>query len=325
VQPLVVILEDLHDADRGTLDLLTHVSRNLGGSRLLVVGTYRDIEVDRTHPLSATLAELRRVASFRRVLLRGLTADEVQRMLSLLSGQEASWRLVEAVHRQTEGNPLFIQEVLRYLVEEGLIKREDGRWRRASDETPLEMGIPEGLRDVIGKRLARLSVECNRLLAVASVIGRDFSLATLRGVTGAEDGALVVALEEATRVAVLSEREQVGSVQYRFTHAFFRQTLYEELSAPRRIRLHQDVARALERQYAARLAEHAAELAEHFSHSSDATDLAKAIEYGELAATRAGGLRLWRLCATPRTGAGGAGGPGSKRCGEAVRPPAGAW
>src|SRR5512136_3201803 len=81
VQPLLVVLEDLHDADKGTLDMLTHVSRNLTSARLLIVGTYRDIEVDRTHPLSAALAELRRVSTFGRVLLRGLNADEVRRML----------------------------------------------------------------------------------------------------------------------------------------------------------------------------------------------------------------------------------------------------
>jgi predicted ATPase len=96
------------DADGGTLDMLSHVARNLSGSRLLIVGTYRDVEVDRTHALSSTLAELRRGSAFGRIPLRGLTVDEV--------------------HRQTEGNPLFIQEVLRYLVEEGLIRREAGGW-----------------------------------------------------------------------------------------------------------------------------------------------------------------------------------------------------
>ena len=78
VKPLLVVLEDLHDADKGTLEMLTYVSRNLAGARLLIVGTYRDVEVDRTHPLSAALAELRRVSTFGRVLLRGLNADEVQ-------------------------------------------------------------------------------------------------------------------------------------------------------------------------------------------------------------------------------------------------------
>ena len=288
VQPLLIVLEDLHDADKGTMELLVHVSRNLSGARLLLVGTYRDIEVDRTHALSATLAELRRNADFDRVLLRGLTADEVERMVNAIVGQEIRWGFAEAVHRQTEGNPLFVQEVLRYLVEEGLFARQEGRWQRAG-ETPPEMRIPEGLRDVIGKRLSRLSAECNRLLSYAAVIGRDFDLETLRTVAATDEDRLLAALEEATHLAILQEHPpQTGrAIRYRFTHAFIRQTLYEELSAPRRLRLHQEVARALEAQYAARPEEHAAELAEHFAHSTDAADLAKAVHYGQLAADRA--------------------------------------
>jgi hypothetical protein len=286
VQPLVLVLEDLHWADRGTLDLLIHLARNLTGSRLLVVGTYRDVEVDRAHPLSAALAELRRVGSYGRVLLRGLTVEEVQRMIGGITGQAARWAFAEAVQRQTEGNPLFVQEVLRYLVEEGHITREGGTWRRAG-ETPPEMHIPEGLRDVIGKRLSQLSAACNRVLAVAAVIGREFSLDTLRRVADLPEEELVEALEEARHVAVLEEQARVGVVRYRFAHAFFRQTLYEEMSAPRRLRLHQDVARALESQYATRLEEHAAELAEHYAQSTDAADLRNAVHYGELAAQRA--------------------------------------
>jgi serine/threonine protein kinase len=288
VQPLVIVLEDLHDADHGTLDLLVHLARNLSGARLLLIGTYRDVEVDRAHPLSSALAELRRGGTLTRVLLRGLSTDEVQRMMSQLSGQDVPWRLAEAVHRQTEGNPLFIQEVLRYLVEEGLIKREEGRWRRASDETPLELGIPEGLRDVIGKRLSRLSAETNQVLAVAAVMGREFRLDVLQQVAAVDDEALEAALGEARTVAVIEERAAPGgAVNYRFTHAFFRQTLYEETIAPRRIRVHQQVARSLEAVYGRRLEEHAAELAEHYAYSSNPADLAKAVEYGELAAQRA--------------------------------------
>jgi tetratricopeptide (TPR) repeat protein len=286
VQPLFVLLEDLHDADKGTLDMLTHVSRHLAGTRLLIVGTYRDVEVDRTHPLSAALAELRRVSSYGRVILRGLNADEVRRMLESITRESIPWGLAEAVHRQTEGNPLFVQEVVRYLAEEGLITQKEGRWRPAKD-TPLEMNIPEGLRDVIGKRLSLLSKECNQLLSVASVIGREFAIDTLRAVAGMVEDIFVNALKEAVQLSVLEERSQVGIVRYRFTHAFFRQTLYEEMIAPQRLKLHQQVARALETQYAKKLEEHAAELAEHFSHSTDSADLAKAVSYSEMAAKRA--------------------------------------
>jgi len=286
-KPLLIVLEDLHSADRGTLEMLEHVARNLGDKRLLLVGTYRDIEVDRTHPLSAALAELRRLPHFGRVLLRGLNADEVRRMLSGIAGQDVPWGLAEAVHRQTEGNPLFVQEVIRYLAEEGVIERTGGRWRAKSD-TPVEMRIPDGLRDVIGKRLSGLSESCNKVLSVAAVIGRDFQMEVLQKVAGIGDDEIFGALEEARKAAVIEERTGAGAkVNYRFAHAFFRQTLYEETIAPRRIRLHQQVARALEEVYNNRLEQHAAELAEHFSYSSDRADLEKAVSYGEMAARRA--------------------------------------
>jgi predicted ATPase len=232
-QPLLIVLEDLHSADKGTLEMLEHVGRNLADKRLLIVGTYRDVEVDRTHPLSAALAELRRLPGFARLLLRGLNADEVRRLLSSIAGQEVPWSLAEAVHRQTEGNPLFVQEVVRYLVEEGVITRE-GRLLRTSSDTPVEMRIPDGLRDVIGKRLSRLSESCNKILSVAAVIGRDFQLEVLQRVAGVADDELFAALEEARKMAVVEERTGVGArVSYRFAHAFFRRTLYEEIIAPR--------------------------------------------------------------------------------------------
>jgi len=287
IQPMLIVLEDLHDADRGTLEMLSYITRFLAGKRLMIIGTYRDIEVDRSHPLSAALAEFRRLPTFGRVLLRGLNADEVRRMLNTITGQEVPWGLAEAVHRQTEGNPLFVQEVIRYLVEEGLLTRDKGQWKSSRD-TPVEMQIPEGLRDVIGKRVSSLSEECNRILSIASVIGREFRLDILKKVADLPDEELFNALEEAKKAAVIEERTAVGAaITYRFAHAFFRQTLYEEIIAPRRIRLHQQVARAIEEVYATKLEDHAAELAEHFSQSSESADLVKAVSYGEMAARRA--------------------------------------
>ena len=282
VQPLLIVLEDLHDADSGTLDMLTHVARNLGGSRLLVVGTYRDVEVDRTQALSPTLAELRRVSSFGRIGLRGLTADEVQRMMTGIAGREMPWSLSEAVFRQTEGNPLFVQELLRDLVERGSLSGDE-----AQSISEITESIPEGLRDVIGKRLSRLSDECNEVLRIAAVIGREFRLDVLEKVAGVSEE-LISALEEAQGLGVIEERTgaQFG-VAFWFTHAFFRQTLYDETFAPRRIRLHQQVGRALEGVYADRLEDHADELSEHFAQSTEPEDLEKALKYGEMAAERA--------------------------------------
>ncbi len=287
-QALCLVLEDLHDADKGTMEMLVHLARNLGGARIMLVGTYRDVEVDRTHPLSAALAELRRVESFQRIPLRGLSPDEVQRMLSNIAGQEVTFVLAEAVYRQTEGNPLFIQEVIRYAAESGLIRREGDQWVAPSGgPESLIAQIPEGLKDVIGRRLTGLSEGCNRVLSVASVIGRDFAVDVLQRVGGITEDELLSALEEAMRVSLIEEMKGGREARYRFTHAFFRQTLYEEMIAPRRLRLHNEVAKALEEHYASRVEEHAAELAEHYAHSSSEEDLARAVAYGQMAAARA--------------------------------------
>jgi DNA-binding CsgD family transcriptional regulator len=283
--PLVLLLEDLHDADRGTLDLLLHLAGRLAGSRLLVIGTYRDVAVDRTHPLSAALAELRRSVPVERLQLRGLSVAEVGHLVAGVIGRELTSRLVEQIHHQTEGNPLFVQEVVRCLVDGGLV---DGIGMRPGSGSALIQRLPEGLRDVIGRRLARLSPACNRLLAVAAVVGREFRLDVVEAVAGLQEEAVITAVEEMTRAGVVAEHRVVGPVvTYRFSHALFRQTLYEELSAPRRLRLHQQVGRQLEQQYRDQLAEHAVEFADHFAHSPDLADLAKARHYSELAAQRA--------------------------------------
>jgi DNA-binding CsgD family transcriptional regulator len=289
-QPLLLVLEDLHDADRGTLDLLVYVARHLAGTPLLLVGTYRDVEVDRAHPLAAALAELRRGSQFERVHLSELSVDEVQRLLASSSQQAVPRALAEQVHHRSGGNALFVHELLRFLLSEGLVERRGGVLRRVGEETSLAGHMPEGLRDVVGKRLSRLSPAANQVLRVASVIGREFQLEVLRRVHARPDEELESALEEAVAEAIVDEQLVVGAtITYRFTHAFFQQTLSDEIMAPRRIRLHQQVARVLEEVFsnARRLEEHAAELAEHYSFSSDANDLSKAVDYATLAAKRA--------------------------------------
>ena len=263
-QPLLLVLEDLHDADRGSLDLLLHLARSLGDMRLLVVGTYRDIEVDRAHPLSAALAELRRGGNVLRVHLRGLSTEEVQHLLALSSqpGNSAPLRRTPATSGQRVIRCSFTN-CCGMWSEEGMVEPRSGALRRVGDES-LARRIPEGLKDAVGMRLSRLNAHTNQLLSLAAVVGRQFSLDVLRRVLARSDDELEASLEEAVAAGVVEEHSVVGTaVTYRFSHAFFRETLYDEIIAPRRIRLHQQIARAFEEVYAGRLDEHAAGLAEH--------------------------------------------------------------
>ncbi len=321
VKPLLLVIEDLQWADRGTLDMLTHLARNLEGSRLLIVGTYRDIEVDRAHPLSAALAEWRRIPRFQRILLGGLSLDGVQQLLTSLVGEGVPREIAAAIHQQTDGNPFFVQELLRYLSEQGLLGQ--GTRRRTVRIESLIRSIPEALRDVISKRLARLSPGCKQLLSVAAVIGREFRLDVWQQVSEASEDELFAALEEAKAGAAVEEQPTVsGITSFRFAQAFFRQILYEDLIAPRRARLHQQVAHVLEVQYSGRPStesragpstgpfenlrtalrtgggwatsplqeQHAAVLADHFIYSYDPDDLGKAVHYSKVAARQAAGL-----------------------------------
>jgi len=286
-QPLVLTLEDLHDADRGTLDLLLYLTRHVETLRLLVVGTYRDVEVERSHPLSAALSDLRRSSRYLRLQLRGLTVNGVQELLAATTQQAILQPFAELLHRRTDGNPLFVHETLRFLVENGLVERRDGVLRRVGEQS-LAGRIPEGLRDVVGKRLSHLSVPTNNVLSTAAVIGTEFQLDVLGRVHAATEQELICALEEAVAAAVLDEHVRVGGmITYHFTHAFIRQSLYEEIIAPRRLRLHREIAHAIEEVHARRLVEHSGELAEHFAFSTDTGDLEKAVHYGALAAQNA--------------------------------------
>ena len=276
-RPLVLVLDDLHWADESSLLLLQFLARELTGSRLLVVGTYRDVELSRHHPLAETLAELTRERLFERVLLRGLSRDDVERFIEATAGVAAPEGLVTEVHTQNEGNPLFVTEVVRLLVQEGELTSEREREGKA-----WTVRLPEGVREVIGRRLNRLSERCNQTLSIASVIGRAFELRQLRPLIEdmSEDRVLEV-LEEALSARVIEELpETVG--RYQFTHALIQETLTDELSLTRRVRLHARIAEALEDAES-----HASELAHHFAQARDVLGTDKLIEYSLIAGQRA--------------------------------------
>jgi len=186
-QPLILVLDDLHWADKPSLPLLQFLAREMGRSRLLVVGNYRDVELSRQHPLSETLAQLTRKPVFRRQLLRGLNQEDTQRFIASAASIEPSRGLVETIYAQTEGNPFFVHEVIRLLSEQGeLTAGEFGG--------PQGIRIPEGVREVIGQRINRLSGHCNQALTITSVIGREFQfklLSTSAGVSSTQEASSI--------------------------------------------------------------------------------------------------------------------------------------
>jgi predicted ATPase len=194
------------------------IVRELAGARLLLVGTYRDMELNRRHPLSEALGDLSRERLFNRVLLRGLSHDDVGRFIEVTSGIIPPTGLVDAVHTQTEGNPLFVTEVVRLLVQEGELSSDESNLDRES----WTVKIPEGVREVIGRRLNQLSARCNDVLTVASVVGREFEFQQMdRLVDDLTEDMLLDVLEEGLDARVIEEMPtSVG--RYQFTHALIR-------------------------------------------------------------------------------------------------------
>ncbi len=281
-QPLMVILDNLHWADKPSLLLLEFLAQEFADSRLLVVGTYRDVDLSRQHPLAEALGELTRERLFQRVLLRGLTRQDVGRFVEVTSGITPPRGLVEAVHTQTEGNPLFVTEVVRLLVQEGEMRQDGTRERDSWD-----MRIPEGVREVIGRRLNRLSQTCNETLTVASVIGREFEMRQLASLVEDMSGdRLLEVLEEALSARAIEELPQAMG-QYQFTHALIRQTLYDELTTTRRVRLHARIIEVLENLHGDEIEEYAVELFHHATEAEAMIGSTKVAQYSSMAGEKA--------------------------------------
>ena len=289
--PVLIVLDDLHWAAKPTLLLLRHVLRSPEPLRLLVVATYRDSDIGRTHPLSDLLAELRRDGGVERLVLSGLDTPAVAAFIETAAGHrlddEEAQDLPRVVWRETEGNPFFVSEVLRHLWESRAIEQQDGRW--VLNTAVGELGIPEGVRHVVGRRLSRLTELANRTLSVAAVVGLEFEPAVVEQAAAVAEDDLLAALEEACQARLLVE---VPGTRYRFAHALVRATLYEELTGARRVALHRRVAGAIESLYGGALDDHLPALVHHWARASaPAADPARAVDY----ATRAGDRALAQL------------------------------
>jgi class 3 adenylate cyclase/tetratricopeptide (TPR) repeat protein len=284
-QPLLLILDDLHWADDATLLLLQHIAQRLIEMPVLIVATYRDVELDVGRPLARALEELLRQRLAHDLPLKRLPEGDVTAMLRALSGQEPPAPLVQEVFRETEGNPFFVEEVFQHLAEEGKLFDAQGRWR--PDLSIRELDVPRGVRLVIGRRLERVCEDCRRVLTVAAVIGRAFSFDLLEALGDVDADALLDAIDEAERAHLITSTADGPEARFTFAHELIRQTLVSGLSLPRRQRRHLRVAEAMERLYARALAEHATDLAHHLYQAGTAADPEKTVRCLALAGDQA--------------------------------------
>lgn len=274
-QTLVIVLDDLQWADSASLEFLRYLGRLLAESRVLVVGTYREPEVDLAHPLSQTLAELDRQGVCVRLRLKELERDEAAALIGRLAGTPASPELLENILARTGGHPFFLGEVVLHLLGEG---------GELGGEMLVPLRIPESVRQAVGRRLARLDSAAAQLLGVACAFSRPFEFSVLGELTGLSEERLLACLDEALTARFLSE---AGGERYDFAHALVRDALYTELSDSRRARLHRRIALALE-STTSKQGEHAGELATQYYLSRSLPGAEHGIPHALAAAEQAG-------------------------------------
>jgi predicted ATPase len=275
-QPLMLVLDDLHWADKPSLLLLQFLAHHLIESHLLVVGCYRDLQLSRHHPLSEALAQLSHLPVFQRELLLGITQEDAGQFIEITAGMRPSPQLVETIHAHTEGNPFFLKEMTRLLSEQGEL-------RAADIGGPEGIRIPQGVREVIGQRLNRLSESCYQALTIASIIGREFDFRLLRTLSDETTEEQLLGVIDEALAARLVEELPGGREHYRFSHSLIQQTLAEELSSSRKARWHARIGEALEELYEADGEAHAAELAYHFAKAEPVLGPDKLVHYSLLA------------------------------------------
>jgi class 3 adenylate cyclase len=268
--PLILVLDDLQWADAPTLLLLRHVVRATEGASFLILGTYRRTEVDEAHPLENALAELRRARMLDTLALPGLGEEEVAALISSQAGRTASAADLQSIVDRTQGNPFFVEELLRDVGSGDNLGQALTR-------------IPESVNDLLARRLRRLDEAAKRLLTYAAVCGREFELDSLERVSGVGPEEIAECLERAIADRIIEE--STGTIgRYSFAHALIRDAIYEQLSLTRRAQLHRQIGEAIEDLLGVRADEQAAALAYHYSAAGD---VAKAYRYHARAADAA--------------------------------------
>jgi DNA-binding SARP family transcriptional activator/tetratricopeptide (TPR) repeat protein len=269
--PVLLVLDDLHWADRPTILLLRHLARAADPARLLILVAYRATETETTSDgFLDALSELRRDHLLTQLDVAGLTERETAELVRIRTDATPSRAFMRALHEETEGNPFFVEEIVRHLTEAGV------QLERAGASALQRFGLPDGVKDVIARRLARLDTQAIEWTRVAAVIGRDFDSALLERVVSLDEDEFLNALDEALAAGLVVESAAKPAL-YSFSHALIRETLYEGMSAPRRARTHRRVAEALEE--AGGGDRYLTALAHHYTRAAGSQDAEKGIEY----------------------------------------------
>jgi ABC-type oligopeptide transport system substrate-binding subunit len=241
--PLLVYLDDAHWADSGSLGLFRHLARQLGSQPIMLLATYREIELDEARPLNEVLMDVSREPQTTRLKLNRLTMPQTEELLASFFQEEITPELLEGIYRETDGNPFFIEEVCKALVESGKLYFKDGRWDRPDMS---EIGIPQSVRVAIQSRVGKLTPETQKILGQAAVLGREFEFDTLAIATEADEDSLIDAMEEADQAQLIEEHSENGRLTFVFSHALIPSTLVEGLRVLQRRHMHRQAAAALE-------------------------------------------------------------------------------
>jgi tetratricopeptide (TPR) repeat protein/predicted Ser/Thr protein kinase len=286
--PLVLFLDDLQWVDETSLRLLSYFAQQIPSERIFLVGAYREDELESQSSLAQTVADMNRERISETLPLKRLNPKQTSEKIRKTFGRQALPELEAFVYEKTEGNPFFIEELLRSLLEAEHIILVEGVWQ-VKDLSPVQ--VPSGIRAVILDRLSRLSEIGQDVLTMAAVIGREFNFTTLQAVVDMDDNSLVEIIDEALQSQLLVERRIPGEEVYAFTDAPVRDVLYEAISPVRQHRHHLRVGEAIEHIYAYKLDDHAEALAHHFLAGNEAS---KAADYAILAGDKAAEVFAWR-------------------------------